>query len=110
MISKNRICVITKSRRFFGITLFFIYISQIDFFIQKIGLFFISQNQFCDIKNRFGYIKFDFVISQSGGLLCIQVSFRTLSIRTFNCQKPKAQICIYVFVSFSGFSLENYVW
>ena len=29
----------------------------------------VSQNRFCDIKNGFGYIKFDFVISQSGGFI-----------------------------------------
>ena len=65
MISKNRICDITKSLSFFGITIFFIY-HKIDFLDKKSGLFLISQNRFCDIKNRFGYIKFDFVISQSG--------------------------------------------
>ena len=36
-------------------------ISQ-NFFDQK-------KSRFCDIKNRFGYIKFDFVISQSGGFI-----------------------------------------
>ena len=49
----------------------FLYISQnrfFFFFIQKNQVYFlISQNRFCDIKNRFAYIKFDFVISQSGG-------------------------------------------
>ena len=78
MISKNRICDITKSWRFFGITFFFffIYITKSIFFYakkqktknkkktkkkKKTGLFF----DICDIKNRFAYIKFDFVISQS---------------------------------------------
>ena len=56
---------------FFSVShFFFMYILQIRFFIQKIRFiiffFLISQNRFCDIKNRFGYIKFDFVISQSG--------------------------------------------
>ena len=69
MISKNRICDITKSWRFFGITIFFIY-HKIDFLYKKKKknqvYFLISQNRFCDTKNRFAYIKFDFVISQSG--------------------------------------------
>ena len=65
MISKNRICDIPKSWRFFGITFFYIYY-KIDFYTKNQVYFFISQNRFCDIKNRFGYIKFDFVISQSG--------------------------------------------
>ena len=42
----------------------FLYISQTS---KSQVYFLISQNRFCDIKNRFGYIKFDFVISQSGG-------------------------------------------
>ena len=47
---------------------FFFICHKIDFFIQKNQVyFFISQNRFCDIKNRLAYIKFDFVISQSGG-------------------------------------------
>ena len=48
---------------------FFIYITKSIFFLYKKNqvYFFISQNRFCDIKNRFAYIKFDFVISQSGG-------------------------------------------
>ena len=55
---------------FFGITFFFIYILQNRFFIQKNQVYFlISQTRFCDIRNRFGYIKFDFVISQSGGFI-----------------------------------------
>ena len=68
MISKNRICDITKSWRFFGVTFFFIY-HKIDIFLYKKNqvYFLISQNRFCDIKNRFAYIKFDFVISQTGG-------------------------------------------
>ena len=85
------------------IYILYIYISQYRFFIQKHHVYFlISQNRFCDIKNRFGYIKFDFVISQSGGF--IQVSFRTLSITTFNSQKPKAQIyiCICEFFRFQS--------
>ena len=53
--------------------------------------FFISQNRFCDIKNRFGYIQFDFVMSQNGVFIVnTGLSFRTLSITTFNCQKPMA--------------------
>ena len=68
MMSKNRICDITKSWRFFGITIIYFIYHKIDFFIQKNQVYFlISQNRFCDIKNRFAYIKFDFVISQSGG-------------------------------------------
>ena len=49
----------------------YIYIyHKIDFLYKKNQVyFFISHNQFCDIKNRFGYIKFDFVISQSGGFI-----------------------------------------
>ena len=77
----------------------YIYITKSILYTKNQVYFLISQNRFCDIKNRFGYIKFDFVISQSGGfivLLCIQVSFRTLSITTFNCQKPKAQIYICI--------------
>ena len=47
---------------------FFLYITKSIFYIKKIQVYFlISQNRFCDIKNRFAYIKFDFVISQSGG-------------------------------------------
>ena len=53
---------------------FFIYITKSTFFLcekkkqkKKQVYFLISQNRFCDIKNRFAYIKFDFVISQSGG-------------------------------------------
>ena len=68
MISKNRICDITKWWRFFGII--FLYITKSIFYTKKSGLFFlISHNRFCDIKNRFGYIKFDFVISQNGGFI-----------------------------------------
>ena len=68
MILKNRICDITKSWRFFGITIFFFIYHKIDIFIQKNQVYFlISQNRFCDIKNWFAYIKFDFVITQSGG-------------------------------------------
>ena len=51
MISKNRICNITKSWRFFGITFFFLYISQNRFFYTK--------NQV-----SFLYNKIDFVISK----------------------------------------------
>ena len=53
---------------FFGVTFFF-YISQNRYFLYKKNqvYFLISQNRFCDIKNRFAYIKFDFVISQTGG-------------------------------------------
>ena len=69
MISKNWTCDITKSWRFFGTTIFFIYIyHKMDFLYKKNQVYFlISQNQICDIKNRLAYIKFDFVISQSGG-------------------------------------------
>ena len=82
MISKNRICDITKKLSFLVSHIYiyiyiyiymyiyiYIYISQNPFFIQKIirFIFLISQNRFCDIKNRFAYIKFDFVISQRGG-------------------------------------------
>ena len=68
MISKNRICDITKSWRFFGITICFFTYHKIDFFFIKNQVYFlISQNRLCDIKNRFAYIKFDFVISQNGG-------------------------------------------
>ena len=45
------------------------YISQNRFLYKNQVYFLISQNRFCDIKNRFGYIKFDFVISQSGGFI-----------------------------------------
>ena len=76
---------------------FFVIYHKIDFFYTKNQVY---------IKNRFGYIKFDFVISQSGGFI-IQVSFRTLSVTNFKHQKTKTQI--YIFVSFSGFSLESYV-
>ena len=69
MISKSRICDITKSWRFFGITIFFLYITKAIFYTKNQVYFSISQNRFCDIKNRFGYIKFDFVISQSGGFI-----------------------------------------
>ena len=72
MISKNRVCDITKSWRFFGITfflLFFIYITKSILYTKNQVYILISQNRFCDIKNRFGYIKFDFVISQSGGFI-----------------------------------------
>ena len=87
MISKNRICDITKSWRFFGITIF-LYISQNRFSIKKIRFIFL-------------YHKIDFVISKIdlvvlNLILCIQVSFRILSITTFNCQKPKAQIYICI--------------
>ena len=92
MISKNRICDITKSWRFFGITFFFIYL-KIDLFYTK------------TIRFIFWYHKIDFVISKIdllilnlilwyhkvGVLLCIEVSFRILSITTFNCQRSKAQ-------------------
>ena len=49
---------------------FFIFLSiKKSIFLYKINqvYFLISENRFCDIKNRFSYIKFDFVISQSGG-------------------------------------------
>ena len=47
---------------------FFLYVTKSIFYTKKNQVYFlISQNQFCDIKNRFAYIKFDFVISQSGG-------------------------------------------
>ena len=45
-----------------------IYITK-SLFKQKNQGFFISQNRFYDIKNRFGYIEFDFVISQRGGFI-----------------------------------------
>ena len=46
---------------------FFFFFHKIDFLCKKNQVyFFISQNRFCDIKNSFGYIKFDFVISQTG--------------------------------------------
>ena len=49
MISKNRICDITKSWRFFGIT-FFLYISKSIYFIQKNRVYFlISQNRFSQL-------------------------------------------------------------
>ena len=49
-------------------SLFFLYITKSIFYTKKHQVYFlISQNRFCDIKNRFAYIKFDFVISQSGG-------------------------------------------
>ena len=64
-ISKNRICNITKSWRFF----FFIYISQNRFFIQKIRSIFYITKSILWYQNRFGHIKFDFVISQSGGFI-----------------------------------------
>ena len=77
MISKNRICDITKSWRFFGYHNFFFIYHKVDFLYKKNQVYFlISQNQFCDIKNRFAYIKFDFVISQSGGFYC---AYRSLS-------------------------------
>ena len=92
MISKNRICDITKSWRFYGITIFFLYITKSIFLHKK-------------IRFIFWYHKIDFVIPKIDllilnlilwyhkveVLLCIQVSFRILSITTFNCQKPKAQ-------------------
>ena len=47
---------------------FFFYITKSIFLNKNIRfIFLISQSRFCDIKNRFAYIKFDFVISQSGG-------------------------------------------
>ena len=109
MISKYRICDITKSWRFFGITFCFLYISQNRFFIQK-------------IRFIFWYNKIDFVISKIDlvilnlilwhhklvVLLCIQVSFRVLSISTFNCQKPKAQIYICICEIFR-FQSQSYV-
>ena len=45
---------------------FFLIYHKIDFLYKNQVYFLISQNRFCDIKNRSGYIKFDFVISQSG--------------------------------------------
>ena len=76
MISKNRICDITKSWRFLGITISFLYIAKSIFYTKK------KKNQVYFLI----YHKIEFVI-----LLCIEVSFRILSITTFNCQKPKAQ-------------------
>ena len=75
---------------FFWYHNFFFYIyHKVDFFIQKNQVYcLLSQNRFCDIKNKFAYIKFDFVISQSGDF---NVSFRILSITTFICHKPEAQ-------------------
>ena len=54
----------------------YIYITKSIFYTKNQVYFFISQNRFCDIKNRFGYIKFDFVISQSGGFI---VAYKSLS-------------------------------
>ena len=117
MISKNRICDITKSWRFFWYHNFFLYIyiyiyQKSIFYTKKSGLFY-------DIKNRFGYIKFDFVISQSGGFIVHTGLFQDfinnngpVSLMwdqqplTVKNLRPKY---IYVFVSFSGFSLESYV-
>ena len=79
MISKNRICDITKSWRFFWYPNFFF------FFYHKIDFIYKKKNRFI-----FWYHKIDFVISKIdllilnlilwyhkvGVLLCIQVSFR----------------------------------
>ena len=47
------------------------YITKSIFYTKKKNnvYFLISQNRFCDIKSKFGYIKFDFLISQSGGFI-----------------------------------------
>ena len=78
---KNRIGDITKSWRFFGITVFFsTYISQNRFFKKNQVYLLISQNRFCDIKNRFGYIKFDFMISQSGDFIVHTGLFQDINL------------------------------
>ena len=91
MISKNRICDITKSWRIFGITIYIYILSQNRFFfIKKNQVYFlISQNRFCDIKNRFAYIKFDFVISQSGVFTVHTGLFQDFINNNLNCQKPR---------------------
>ena len=61
MISKNRILISLKHGGFL-VSHFLLYISQDRIFIQKNQVYFFYHK----IKNRFGYIKFDFVISQSG--------------------------------------------
>ena len=58
----------------FLVSYFFIYVTKSNFYTKKKKkknqvYFLKSQNRFCDIQNRFGYIKFDFVISQSGGFI-----------------------------------------
>ena len=74
--------------------IFFYIYHKIDFFIQTNQVYFsISQNRFCDIKNRFAYIKFDFVISQSGVFYVHTGLFQDFinNITSFDCQKTKAQ-------------------
>ena len=46
--------------------IFFLYITKSIFSYKKNQVYFLIY-RFCDIKNRFAFIKFDFVISQSGG-------------------------------------------
>ena len=64
MISKNRICDITKSWRFLGITISFLYITKSIFYTKKkkkSGLFFdISQNRVCDFTVHRGLFQ-DFI-------------------------------------------------
>ena len=51
----------------FLVSQYFFFITKSIFLYKKNQVYFlISQNRFCDIKDRFAYIKFDFVISQSG--------------------------------------------
>ena len=60
--------MISLNHEGFLVSHFFIY-HKIDFYTKNQVYFLISQNRFCDIKNRFGKVKFDFVISQSGGFI-----------------------------------------
>ena len=48
---------------------YFLDITKSIFYTKNQVYILISQNRFCDIKNRFAYIKFDFVISRSGGFI-----------------------------------------
>ena len=91
-ISHKGFCEITKSARFFNVKtsilwyqkiefvislnhggflvshFFYIYITK-SIFIQKIRFIFYITKSILWYQNRFGYIKFDFVISQSGGFI-----------------------------------------
>ena len=92
--------MISLNHEGFLVSHFFLYIyHKIDFLSKKIQVyFFISQNRFCDIKNRFGYIKFEFLISQSGGFIVHTGLFQDFINNNLYLSKNLRPTYIYIYL------------
>ena len=72
--------------------IFFIYITKSIFYTKnQVSFFLYNKIDFVISKIDLVILNFIFGYHKVKVLLCIQVSFRILSITNFNCQQPKTQ-------------------